>query len=586
MRPAFKSWVQRLAGPLMVLLAAAVAMTPIFLRGASRGADLYFHLASWIEARHSMFLAIPYPHWAPASNFGAGEPRFVFYPPLTWMTGALLGIFFPWDRVAVVFGFLLLAGMGLATRALALEVMADGPATLAGCTAIFTGYALFEVYRICDFAELTGGIWIPLLLLFLLRDRNSDGGFWKRAFDGSAAPLALIVAGVWLSNGPLGLMTSYMLPALAVAAAIAVRSWTPLVRATASFVLGLGLAADYLVPAFSERSWANLQSAISIPHFWVQNNLLFSRYTDPSLVELAAREKLITFSWLAVAMFAAAVGGALVAWMRGTLPGPRRWWITLLTIPFLVLFIMLPVSLPVWDHLPLLRYLQFSWRWLEFMAAPAAIFFASAVWFAPLRKRVAVLAVCAVFFIAFSSAAGRYWFAEGAQDQKLIVAAEQTGTGVHWKPEYAPPGTHYEEADPLQPGACLIDDPSILWRKDHINGLLLWDSNKAECRPFVALLYLPESKHIVGEADHAGYLIVKVRSYPAWKVTLNGQPVFTAVEGAHGLIAVPVAKGHVDVRINWTETPDVIAGRWISAIALGVVTGLCLLERRLSRPRL
>jgi hypothetical protein len=230
--------------------------------------------------------------------------------------------------------------------------------------------------------------------------------------------------------------------------------------------------------------------------------------------------------------------------------------------------------------------LQFSWRWLEFMAAPAAIFFASAVWFAPLPKRVAILALCAVFFIAFSAAAGRYWFAEGAEDQKIIMKAEQSGTGVHWKPEYAPPGTRYEEVDPLQPGACLIDDPSIKWRKGQTTGLLLWDRNKAECRPFVTHFYLPESKHVVGEADHAGYLIVKIRSYPAWKVTLNGQPVSTAVEGAYGLIAVPVAKGHVDVRINWAATPDVIAGRWLSAIALALLTALCLLERRFSRPRL
>jgi hypothetical protein len=270
--------------------------------------------------------------------------------------------------------------------------------------------------------------------------------------------------------------------------------------------------------------------------------------------------------------------------MRNVLPGPRRWWIPLLTIPFLVLFLMLPVSLPIWDHLPLLRYLQFSWRWLEFMAAPAAIFFASAVWLVPLPKRAAVLVLCTVFFICFSAAAGRYWFSEGAQDQKLIVAAEQGGSGVHWKPEYAPPGVQYEEADALQPGACLINDPSDYWRKNGTTGLLLWDRNKAECSPFVAKLYLPESKHVVGEADHAGYLIVKVRSYPAWRVTLNGQPMSTAVEGAYGLIAVPVAKGHVDVGIVWTTTPDVIAGRWISALGVLLLTGLWLMERRRESP--
>src|ERR1700735_524872 len=87
---------KRLAGPVIIFLAAAVAVAPLLWRGPSCGSDLIFHLASWIEARNSMLLGIPYPHWAPGSNFGAGEPRFIFYPPLTWMIGAALGVILPW----------------------------------------------------------------------------------------------------------------------------------------------------------------------------------------------------------------------------------------------------------------------------------------------------------------------------------------------------------------------------------------------------------------------------------------------------------------------------------------------------------
>ena len=92
-------------------------------------------------------------------------------------------------------------------------------ATLAGCAAIFLGYALFNVYKHCAFAEMAGGFWGPLLLLFALRRRNPSGNFWERAFDGSAAPLALIVAGTWLSNGPVGIMAAYLLAAVALVSA-------------------------------------------------------------------------------------------------------------------------------------------------------------------------------------------------------------------------------------------------------------------------------------------------------------------------------------------------------------------------------
>src|SRR5260370_35729867 len=113
-----------------------------------------------------------YPHWTPSPNYGAGEPRFIFYPPLTWMAGAILGVVLPWRLVPLALTFLLLAATGLATRALARQAFNDGIATLAGCAAIFSGYALFTAYERSAFAELTGGFWVPLMLLLMLRDRR------------------------------------------------------------------------------------------------------------------------------------------------------------------------------------------------------------------------------------------------------------------------------------------------------------------------------------------------------------------------------------------------------------------------------
>ena len=57
------------------------------------------------------------PAATPSANFGAGEPRFVFYSPLTWMLGAALGFVLPWTLVPVVMTFLLLAGTGLVASA-------------------------------------------------------------------------------------------------------------------------------------------------------------------------------------------------------------------------------------------------------------------------------------------------------------------------------------------------------------------------------------------------------------------------------------------------------------------------------------
>ena len=165
--------IQSLAGAAILVVAAAVASAPLYLYNFSCGHDFDFHLVSWLDALHSWRLGIVYPHWAPSPNYGAGEPRFLFYPPGTWMLGALLGVVFNWRHVPLLMTFLLLAATGFGTRALARYALSEGPATLAGCFAIFSGYALFTVYERSAYAELAGGFWIPILLLLVLREGNA-----------------------------------------------------------------------------------------------------------------------------------------------------------------------------------------------------------------------------------------------------------------------------------------------------------------------------------------------------------------------------------------------------------------------------
>ncbi len=79
--------------------------------------------------------------------------------------------------------------------------------------------------------ELAGGFWIPILLLLVLREgkaRDSERtSLLRRVFGGSALGLALVIAGAWLSNAPVGVMASYLLAAMALTVAIVSRSWMP-----------------------------------------------------------------------------------------------------------------------------------------------------------------------------------------------------------------------------------------------------------------------------------------------------------------------------------------------------------------------
>ena len=570
---------KRWRDPAIVVLAALLAVAPMIARGPSCAGDFYFHFVSWLDAQRSVVLGVPNPHWANAPNLGAGEPRFIFYPPLTWVEGAVLGLLLPWPWVPVVFVFLQLAATGLANRLLAREMLPEAPATLAGCASIFLAYPLFSAYDRGAYAELTGGFWIPLLLLFLLRRRNPSGPLRSRVLDGSAAPLALVFAGAWLSNGPAGIMATYLLVAVALLAAIVEKSPIALLRGLVSGALGIGLAAIYLLPAVWEKRWINLRYATTNYHYLIENGWLFARHAEKSL--FAHDVFLRQVSWLAVFLFIVAVLGALIAWVRGTFPPDLRWSLPLVLIPVVVLLLQLPISLPLWNALPEWRLLQFPWRWLLVLEAPAAIFLAAAVWVPRPRFRILVVAACAAACLLASLAAGRYWYLECHRNLARITDDFYSGAGLDGMREYAPPGVRYALVDRPIPPTCLLGASP-----ENVNqsGSPAWDGDATLCSGrFAARLGLPEHKRFTGIADRDGFLVLRLRSYPAWKVTLNGHPATAVAERVYGLIAVPVQQGNVDIAVDWTISRDVIAGRCISAAALLLLAALWIVESRRAR---
>ena len=591
-------------GVVVIVLAAALATVPQLIRGNSCGHDFNVHLVSWLDCVNAWKHGIVYPHWTPSPNYGAGEPRFVFYPPLTWMLGAALGVIFPWSFAPIVFTFLTLAGTGLATRALALEALDDLPATLAGSVALFSGFALFTAYERSAFPEFAGGVWLPLLLLYALRDRDTDASPWRRAIDGSTARLAIALAGSWLSNLPLAVIATYLLAGVALLAAVARKSWTPVLRAAIAAPLGLGLAALYWFPAAMERNWVDIKQATQDPGYNFENNWLFVHNANPAL----ALHDTINHqaSWIAVSMIALALAAVAVCWRRGTLPieinsSSRHWWISLAAIPVVVLVLSFPISRPVWLLLPEMRFLQYPWRWLEAVEAPMAIFFVAAVWPVARRARIAVLAACGAWFVASTVFAATYFFQVCYPEDTVAstLADYRDGAGFEGMYEYEPPAADLSLIASGLPDACLVTDPMTVLGKpdpDNPDGNPMWTPNQGGCQATFVTVHdgntNPEHRQIRAQTTHPGYLVLRLLSFPAWTVRVNGRVIrndrtsdWLMPKRDDGLIAVPVPQGRVDLTIDWTTTSDVLLSRWISSVSLLILAGVWLFELRLARGR-
>ena len=573
------------AGPAAILFAAAVAASPDWFYAYSCGHDFDFHLLSWIEALRYWRQGLFYPHWAISPNYFAGEPRFVFYPPVTWMLGAGLRLGMEWGRVPLVIAWGMFAAAGLGTRKLALEVVGDGAATLAGCTTIFSGYALFTTFERCAYGEMTGGFWIPLLLLFALRDRNAADDLRRRALDGSAAWLTLVMAGVWLSNVPLGIMASYLLAAVALTAAVSRRNWAPVVRATIAAAVGIGLACVFLIPAAYEQRWVDIAQATNDPGSKIETSWMFARHADPAL-ELHDTV-LLKVSFIGATMLAVAFGALLIAWLRKRLKPGRVWWTVLALIPAAVLVLQLPVSLPVWNVVPKMRLLQFPWRWMVVLEAPMAILFAAALW--PLKRwaRAALITACAVFFVGATvfAAESLHQICDADDSISNTLAVFARGAGFEGTDEYAPPNADDSLVPMSMPGACVVSDAKVKLGAPSPDENPTWDATQRSCEQIFAAAWVkPEHMQVAAAVSHSGYLVLRLRSYPAWRVTVNGRAAGALPLREDGLIAVPVDAGVAKIDVVWTTTPDVIAGRWASGIALLLLLGLGWMETRVEHP--
>jgi len=589
----FYRW-RRFLGPLIICLAAFIATSPDFIRKTSCGHDYDFHLASWLDAAASWRHGLFYPHWSPSPNYGAGEPRFVFYPPLTWMLGAAIGLIVPWKGVELAITFLFLVATGLATRMLARQVLPDGPATLAGCGALFSGYSMFTAYERSAFGELAGGFWIPLLLLLVFRDRNPQGSVWRRAFDGSATLLSLVIAGAWLSNAPLGVMACYLLAAVSLTVALLQRSWAPVLRSALAVALGLGLSAIYLVPAAVEQRWVQIRQATDDPGLAIENSFLFGRHADPNL-ELHDVE-LWRVSAIGVLMIGLTFLCVFIAWRRGLLR-QRAWWIPLALIPAAVLLLQFPISLPLWNILPKLRFLQFPWRWLVVVEAPLSIFFAAAIWSARRRRRIVAIGVSSVIFLSIMTVT-LYIFHQDCDSEDSVrgmLAAYRSGQGFQGTDEYAPPGADDSLMAVGLPDACLSNNANVELAKSDDGNTPQWDPASGHCDATYQWLrhygrLSPEHLRLDAETPHAGYLILHLRDYAAWKVNVNGRDIAFGAGAAlpglphrdDGLMAVPVPQGAVQLDVDWITTGDVVMGRLLSLMSLGYITVLCLIERKLA----
>ena len=581
MRSRMQAAVKRHWGALLLLCACSlIATAPLLMHGPSCGHDFDFHLLSWLEASHDWQQGLLDPQWLATANYGAGEPRFIFYPPASWMAGALLGSAggallgaqAGWNAAPVIFTFLCFFAAGVSAWLLVRTMASPRASIVAACLFITNPYMLFVAYERAAYGELLAAPLMALLLYCSLRRRLQ------------VAWTAMVIAALWFTNAPAAVMGCYTLAFVCVTRLARERAWGNALRSAAATVLGVALAGCYLVPAIRQQRWVQIGRAVS-EGMRIEDSFLFE-HTGQTYHD----QVLHSASVLVVILFGvAAVSLAVLLLRRRRNEGQVV--LVIAALMAMILLLQFPISRTLWHAAPRLLFLQFPWRWLLVASVATACLVGMALNRLKMGSRSAAWAVYLGMLVIVN---GSTWacsrsFVQYCDEQDRVsgqLEAFQNGAGVEGTDEYTstsadnsaifqdlPEVRLLARADAGEAEDGAADNPEWEPRANDADGIELGEVGVSK--------WAPEQKQINVATKRPAFAVLRLMDYPSWTVMLNGRVVYGRLKRDDGLMVIAVPAGSSQIAVSWKTTPDVVLGREISAAALVVLLTLFMRQRRL-----
>lgn len=593
-------------GTVLVLLVVLLllAWQPL-LRGQIpwRGDGLlhFYRLAQLERAVHSGVL---YPRWSPDLGYGYGFPLFNYYAPFSYLVVLplrLIGLPLTTSlQVSYALALLVLGvGVFLWARALWHDWSAAITAVLA---AVYTPYILYNTYHRAALAELWGLAWLAMTLWAVHKAASQrtvaqsspfSTASSLAAFKTSLQPLltaAICYALLLLSHNITALIGTPLILGYALFLLWVKPSPAPYSSAVrplllfGSILLGLGLAAFFWLPAFFEKDAVQIENLTGSSNFAYTNHFLspaelfaWPQTADPSQVNPSIPRSL---SWPVIIL-------ALCAWLpctslqmaaestesQNSRRSCKQYRLIFTLVALICVLMMLPMSQPIWDAVPLLAFVQFPWRFLGPATMSLALLAALGVlqlvrilsihfslfssflivsfsfftllyalpWLFPSSSPPLPTQITPVDTIRFEAETG--WLGTTAAADYLPRTVSELPTAYALLPQY--------ESIPVD-GYITRLDMSLL-----PDTFIVTDYQEQ----FTTTTFSYRSQE-PATAVFAWY------AFPGWQATLDGMPLETGVQEPHGFLTAVLPAGNHTFRLAFGSTPLRTGANLLSLLSL------------------
>lgn len=563
----------------LVATAALLAWMPaaLLLRdGVPAGHDAGAHLTYAYLFDHALREGQVPVRWVEWVSPGRGQPLFNIYQPGFYYLVSAVHLVVPSLTAALKVTVTLLWLSGAAAMAFVFRRLGVWPAVTAGVLFASAPYLVLDVYVRMALPELAAIAVAPMLLAAL------DSTARHPTARAPVISVALTTALMLVLHLPSVLLLLPTFVAFALWRCATADVPLAFVRRVAGGVaLGVGLAAFYVLPALAERGAVHMHELTSDyfdfrehflePRDWVQRRWGFGGSNEGRPDDMAPQ---VGYGqWLAILASLAALGVGAVRVRRAAGTGARSTaragaggemtvWLGLVGG---ALLLTTRLSLPVWELVGPLAYVQFPWRALMAVvvgtAALGALAMAALVtprW----QAAVLLLGVLGLGWTLHDRLEPR-----GYLDRRLYDI-----DNPWWRHGRAAASLAFREPA-YRPRSAVADDPleGVVgrWR---VNG-------NARVEP---LDVRDHRMTLSVDAAEDVRLTIHTPYVPGWELRVDGLGVDASIDEATGFmsIVVPAGGGRVDVRLRATPVRAVADG--VSLVSAGVL-GLVLVRGRVRR---